>query len=789
MIKIFANNPPELAYNLIRLGCTLLALAYLSFFQHSADSQLIEQGMTATLSYLAFTFVMLGSVLLWPGYTISRIIAGHAVDTLIISFGLYHGGEFALLLIAALSLSMISSGLFLDKRKQLLLIGLQTIAFTLVALSDNWSQPGIITLLIFGIVALSGIFSLHLASTPTPDCATPAKKQQQSVISILDRLSDTCGLNNKSGQQPQQQDDHLVLCAEIDRLRLIENPLLADKEPAPVETENVQPKQLIERCVDTKSRDTTFDTGKFYIGFDEPCTDTVIVNAHSLRQLILQIIDANERVAQSSLHVSLQEQLHLDIEYRLQDGPGEEWGRLQIAALSLLLERLGGRILRTLEEPCRLQLSLKIPLQHALVTKKQTGNSLRQQKILLMGGQTSLPLMRQWGAKIHTTNSPAQTIQALLNANDDHSPFDTLIVDLENLPPGSENVITTLNLEPALAKLRTLLIGPEKTAVNWKELMQRAGYARVLNHPLDKTILFNTLQHEHTDQHLPQVTQLFDRYLSKKSNLPPLEILLADTSETNLKLLQGILDKDGHRLYTTHNGEQALDAMTTHRFDIILLDLDLPDLDAIELTKIYRLSHPVPMSSPILLLTNDADSERQREAKQAGADALIARPLNPGELLDTIARIINQGNGVDDNASADESGMSSADQATQELPLLDRQTLEDLEHLGNGIGFVEELISNFNTDIKNLLDSMRTASRHNDTHQFRDLAHAIKGSASGVGANALFHLAARATMVADRQFPDAAPRLLAQLEGASNTAHDALLEYIDERHNTTASSS
>ena len=158
---------------------------------------------------------------------------------------------------------------------------------------------------------------------------------------------------------------------------------------------------------------------------------------------------------------------------------------------------------------------------------------------------------------------------------------------------------STIKHDSLLQDLALVLISPPLPEPDWKQRMLDTGFAAVLVTPFDKTLLFNALHSVAVSTvEDPRVANFIDHYARDRRVLQPLEILVAEDNETNQKVVCGILEKAGHRVYLVENGEQALDALDTHRFDIALFDLQMPVMDGLEALKIYRFTHHDGQSDP-----------------------------------------------------------------------------------------------------------------------------------------------------------------------------------------------
>ena len=116
-------------------------------------------------------------------------------------------------------------------------------------------------------------------------------------------------------------------------------------------------------------------------------------------------------------------------------------------------------------------------------------------------------------------------------------------------------------------------------------------------------------------------------------------ILLAEDNAANALLLKKILETDGYNIMTVENGKEALTALDRERFDMIIMDVHMPEMDGIEATRrIRQLSGPVSQL-PILALTGDGLATDQRLYLNAGMTACLLKPVDPRTLRHTVAKI------------------------------------------------------------------------------------------------------------------------------------------------------
>jgi len=116
------------------------------------------------------------------------------------------------------------------------------------------------------------------------------------------------------------------------------------------------------------------------------------------------------------------------------------------------------------------------------------------------------------------------------------------------------------------------------------------------------------------------------------------KILLADDSPISRNLMKTLLLKD-YEVLEAQNGNQALSIAKENIINLFLLDLNMPDMSGITLTKELRKESQY-QNTPIIILTSEVRDERKQEGKEAGVNGWIVKDVDQEKLLDVIKRII-----------------------------------------------------------------------------------------------------------------------------------------------------
>ena len=109
-------------------------------------------------------------------------------------------------------------------------------------------------------------------------------------------------------------------------------------------------------------------------------------------------------------------------------------------------------------------------------------------------------------------------------------------------------------------------------------------------------------------------------------------ILVVEDQEDNRRIIRDLLRHAGFDVIEVGDGEKALTAASTHRPDVILMDIQLPLLDGYEATRRIK-ADPALRHIPIIVITSYALSGDETEARAAGCDAYMAKPFSPRALL------------------------------------------------------------------------------------------------------------------------------------------------------------
>jgi len=216
----------------------------------------------------------------------------------------------------------------------------------------------------------------------------------------------------------------------------------------------------------------------------------------------------------------------------------------------------------------------------------------------------------------------------------------------------------------------------------------------------------------------------------------PLKVLVAEDNPANCKVLKSVLEGAGHEVEIAIDGEAALTALERTRFDIALLDINMPEVSGYEVAKLYRVSHVGEWRLPIVALTADATSETERLCREAGMDMVLTKPIEAAQLLGALDEIHARLSRPERIAVGAPPVVTPITAHPRFVPdsgaTIDESTFEALRNLG-GSEFVFEVVDTFRKDGWRLVEQLKQAAEKADLREFRDLMHSLRSGAANVG--------------------------------------------------------
>ncbi len=318
--------------------------------------------------------------------------------------------------------------------------------------------------------------------------------------------------------------------------------------------------------------------------------------------------------------------------------------------------------------------------------------------------------------------------------------YDLILMDWNM--PGIDGIETTKKLKEACAlKTPTIIMVSSFRQESIVKLAKGVGIDLFLQKPINPSMLYNILAGLFLEDVFYSFVQTKEQSNGKIdiALLSGSRILLTEDNTTNQEIILGLLEGSGIDIDTAYNGQEAVDKFKQNRYELILMDIQMPIMDGYEATKLIR---ELDNLVPIVALTANAMKEDAERTKNAGMNAHLNKPIEVEKLYSVLLEFISK------KVTSDKMIKSAKD----ELAIPDFQYIDaslGLSLLGGNKKLYLRVLNNFYEDYAELrLENM------ND-NDFKRAAHTIKGLAANIGASSLEQIAAELESTGNRDLtPD-----------------------------------
>ncbi|MBF0234874.1 MAG: response regulator, partial [Desulfamplus sp.] len=225
------------------------------------------------------------------------------------------------------------------------------------------------------------------------------------------------------------------------------------------------------------------------------------------------------------------------------------------------------------------------------------------------------------------------------------------------------------------------------------------------------------------------------------STLPHAEILLVEDNIMNQKVALALLNKFDFLVDIANNGREAVDAARRKHYDLIFMDMQMPEMDGIEATKIIRnCDSPVLNPNvPIISMTANATKNDRQKCYDAGMNAYLSKPIDPEELLSVIKKYLVDTPPNEDKLSYFSEAIPTSFFTSKAASIFDHDAF--LKRLGGSETLFMQLASKFPSLLSKNIKQLKEAVNKEDAEEIRMCAHATKGMCANFSANRLCNMA------------------------------------------------
>jgi PAS domain S-box-containing protein len=343
-----------------------------------------------------------------------------------------------------------------------------------------------------------------------------------------------------------------------------------------------------------------------------------------------------------------------------------------------------------------------------------------------------------WGMLPTEVNGGVAALQALTEARDQGNPFPIAILDMRMPDMDGETLGKAIKSDENLSGTRLILLSSMGERGDARRFA-KIGFSGYLLKPTRQRDLFNVLTttlagDTSPTETRPIVTRHSAREIIRTSTKVGTRILLAEDNRTNQLVALGILKNVGQRADVVSNGIEALRALEVIPYDLVLMDVQMPELDGMETTRRIRDTQSTVLNHniPIIAMTAHALQGDRERFLAAGMNDYVSKPIDPRALVEALNRWL-PGDAGARLASDQTMKMPSPEKA--ELKVFDKVAL--LQRLMNDDELARIVIAGFLKDIPYQIQSLKDYLEAGDITSSERQAHTIKGAAANVGGEAL----------------------------------------------------
>jgi two-component system sensor histidine kinase/response regulator len=326
-------------------------------------------------------------------------------------------------------------------------------------------------------------------------------------------------------------------------------------------------------------------------------------------------------------------------------------------------------------------------------------------------------ILIQWQTVPVLVDGGFAALAAMNDARQHNRPFRLVLLDFQMPDMDGFAVAAAIQNRPELSGSTIMMlssVGQRGDAARCKEL----GVAAYLTKPVKQSILLDAIHAAlagpaaggGSAQPRPLVTR--HSILEAQRSL---RVLLAEDNAVNRALVVSLLTKRGHSVVIAANGREALEAHARERFDAVLMDVQMPEVDGFEATTAIRAREAsTGLRLPIIALTAHARTGERERCLAAGMDFYLTKPVRPGDLYETLEAAVPRS-------------------ASPTAASLSFDPAETLARLGDDRELFAQMVDLFRAECAQMLSAIRQSVASGDAAALARSAHALNGSVGNFG--------------------------------------------------------
>lgn len=484
-----------------------------------------------------------------------------------------------------------------------------------------------------GILGNSSLLMQELSASDSLEMAQDIYNSGNSLLDSINKLTDLFMAFNE---------DDLSISVTIDIVQLV------DQIAKPISLESGKTISLTQICPSHKIRFNSLEHVKIILRnliqntayFSSQNKINIELDTTTIREeeyLSIKIEDILETQSSNKLIETMSENKITDL--KIQDVSSEV--SFNIILCKMLLKNIGGHF--TVQEKNNIKTTIELLIPALFLNNKNSFEEIsiiepKKKRALVLDDNKEVTKLldlklKHFGIEPYITNNPIEAIRLLKQLDEDQVHLDFIITDF------LMSEINGIDFSKEIKSIKQYRNTPIilHTAINkdrFQDELDKGTINDFLTKPINiyelKLILSNILNedfsakknHEHS---LPSTGSPSKKY-----------ILVAEDNKINQKIVKKMIEKMEHECLIVNDGIEAINAIKSTDFDLVLMDIDMPRMNGIEATKSIRNLEDISRNIPIYALTANTDKRIYNEAMNSGMNGFLSKPFEPKDILDLI---------------------------------------------------------------------------------------------------------------------------------------------------------
>ena len=354
-------------------------------------------------------------------------------------------------------------------------------------------------------------------------------------------------------------------------------------------------------------------------------------------------------------------------------------------------------------------------------------------------------ILESWEIESDSSGDSFEALRKIHESIERKKLYDILLLDVEMPEINGIELAQRIREIEEYKKVPIIMLS-SSTNRELRKKAEEIGISHYLIKPVSRSRLFNAIIENLLKEKVIKISESKKVKKIKKR----LRILLAEDNPVNQKVAKTILEKHGFQVIIANNGKEAVELLTKESFDLVLMDVQMPEMDGLEATRKIR---ELGIKTPIVALTANAFEEDRKRCFEAGMDEYLSKPIKIEELLNIISNFFET-----------ETEQKEEHVQTQNKKVIQIDMKRAMDAVGGDKELLNELLNMFYEDSKAKVKEIEEAIKNKDYERLRELAHSVKGASANIGLTDIYEICLELENMAKKKDLSGSDKLYSKLK-------------------------